>query len=363
MITLNDAKNLGIAILAVIGGFQVLLAFLETLCRIIPSLNNYRVRFWRFLAEKWSFKKLEKKAIASDIENTVNEVVMNLKNELPSSWLSKAAIKWVDREIKEDDLSDGEMILRIRPLENQDINLINGVYIFFSKALFPDTKEIIPLSIRKAAALQISRRTIANKKPFLSQQFEKGILESAIKNDSTIVEYIEKYNRIDSKGFFTGTFLREIHEIANRARFQELRNKMTEEIGGVVAHIEYFVRNIGNFNTIKWSRMGPATSYSFLLVAKPFHNGVEAYIKRVKDAFNKGVERIYVMGTNQEKGFVEKVISEIARLPECRLVEIFKLHKDYRGNRNGIGALFVKGGYDGETEQKINGFFGDEVQQ
>ncbi len=363
MISFNDAKNLGIAILAVIGGFQVILAFLETLCRIIPNLNNQRVRLWRFLAEKWSFKKLEKKAIASDIENTVNEVVLNLRNELPNSWLSKAAIKWVDREIKEDDLSDGEMILRIRPLESQDTNLMNGVYVFFSKALFPETKEIIPLSIRKAAALQISRRTISNSKPFLTERFEKGILECAIKNDPAIVEYIEKYNRIDNKGFFTGSFLREIHEIATRAQFKELRNQMLEEVKGVLFHIEEFVGNIGNLRTIKWSRNGPATSYSFLLVAKPYHDGVDVYIKRVREKFSKGVERIYVMGTSQEKRFVEKVISEIAKLPECRLVEIFKLHKDYRGDRNGIGALFVKGGYDAATEQKIDSFFSDGIQQ
>lgn len=81
------------------------------------------------------------------------------------------------------------------------------------------------------------------------------------------------------------------------------------------------------------------------------------------EKFGKGVERIYVMGTSQEKNFVKKVISEIAKLPECRLVEIFKLHRDYREDRNGIGALFIKGGYDGEAEQKINGFFSNEGQQ
>jgi len=363
MITLNDVKNIGIAILAVIGGFQVVLAFLEGLFRVIPSLNNYRVRFWRFLAEKWKFKKLEKKAISSEIENAVNEVVMNLQSELPTGWLSKAAIKWVDKEIKEEELVDGEMILRMRPLDSQDANLMTGIYFFFSKALFPETKEIIPLSIRKAAALQITRRTISNKKPFLTQKFEKGILESAVKNDPAIVEFMEKYECIDSKGFFTGAFLREIHEIATRSRFKELRNEMLGEVKGVLWHIKDFVDNIGVFNTSKWSRKGPATSYSFLLVANPAHINVDPYIKRVREKFDQGVERIYVLGAAREKGFVEKVISEIAKMPECRLVEIFKLHRDYRGDRNGIGALFVKGGYNEETEQQINGFFSEESQE
>jgi len=350
-----------INILASIGVFTIVLSFFEKLFKVIPQLDKFRSDFWRLASRKWKHKILEKKAIASEIESVVNETITGLQNELPNGWVPRATIKWVDYDIKEEDLIEGETILRIRPAENQDVNLINGIYYFFTKSLFPGTKEIIPQNIRKAVTLQILRRTIFDKKPFLSDKFEKGILESAVKSDSSIVGFIEKCENIDGKGFFTGSFLREIHEIASRSQFKNLRNRIEEEINGVLDHVKGFVDNIHKESI--WFRKGPATSYGFLLVAQPLHGGVEPYIKRIKKCLEKGIERIYVMGTSQEIKFVEKVISAIAKLPECRLVEIFKLHRDYRGDRDGIGALFVKGGYDNKTEKEIDKFFKQENNQ
>jgi hypothetical protein len=356
-------KNLTIKdILAFIGAATIVLGFIEALFRTIPRLGKLRTAFWGFLARKWKHKRLEKKAIAGDIENTVNEMVLELQSELPSGWLNRASIEWVDRDIKDSDFIDGEMILRIRPFADQDTNLINGIYFFFSKALFPETKEIIPANVRKATALQISRRTINSKKSFLRGRFEKSILEPSVKEDSSILEYIEKFDGLDRKGFFTGGFLREIHEIATRSRFKELRNKMEEEVKSVLAHIVDFVNNIPKRNNPdwRWSRKGPATSYAFLLVAQPYHGGVGRYVNKAKKHFQEGVDRIYIMGAKQEKNFVKKVISAVAGLPESRLAELFALNRDYRGELSGIGALFVKGGYDKDVEEEIETFFESE---
>ena len=64
------------------------------------------------------------------------------------------------------------MILRIHPIENQDQNFLAGVYTFFAKALFPSTRDVIPQNARKAAVLQITHRTICNKRQCLQKKFE-----------------------------------------------------------------------------------------------------------------------------------------------------------------------------------------------
>jgi len=351
-------------ILAFIGAATIVLGFLELLFRIIPQFSNLRAKFWGFIARKWRHKKLEKRAIASDIENVVNEVVAELQTELPCGWITKVSIDWIDKDIKEEDLKDGEMILRIRPMESQDENLINGIYYFFAKALFPETKEVIPMIVRKSTALHLSRRSITDKKPFLANKFEKGILESSIKNEPNIVYFIDKFNEIDNKGFFTGSFLREIHEIASRSKFKQLRNQIDGEIKSVLEHIDDFVKNIHKNSSNDWSRKGPATSYAFLLVAQPFSWSVNPYVNRVKEHLNQGVERIYIMGTNRERKFVKNTISAITKLPSCHLVEIFELNRDYRGDRNGIGALFVKKDIVKEdADKKIENFFDKDEQK
>ena len=344
-------------IFSIIGKITVIILFVETLFRLIPQLGRLRVKFWNFIAGKIKHKILEKRAIASDIENAVNEVVSELQFELPVGWIKKASIKWVDKNIKENELKDGEMILRIRPLKSQDENLINGIFFFFSGALFPTTKEIIPQNARKASALQISRRTIKDKRPFLTEKFENNLLESAIKEDSSIVEFIDDFDEIDKRGFFTGAFLREIHEIATRAKFKELRNRFEDELKSVLSHTKNFVQNLSKDSETKWSRKGPATSYAFLLVAHPFHYSVDPYTKRVKEHLQEGVERIYIMGTNQEKRFVKKVISVVSKIPDCYLAEIFDLGRDYRGEKGGVGALFLKGAFNQEADDKIENYF------
>ena len=119
-------------IFAFIGAIVIILTFLQLLSWFIPVVNKIRSKFWNYFAQKYELKALEKKAIASKIENIVNDTVSVLQKELPIGWIKKAEIKWIDKE-NPADLKDGEMILRIRPFKDQDLNLLNGVYFFFSK--------------------------------------------------------------------------------------------------------------------------------------------------------------------------------------------------------------------------------------
>lgn len=330
-------------ILAIIGAITIILVFIKLLFEVIPRLNKTKTNLLKNLAQNRKNKNLIKNAIASDIETHVNEVVMDLQNELPSGWIQKASIQWI-KEATNNDLREGEMILRIHPFENQDHNFLAGVYTFFSKALFPYTKEIIPTNARKAAVLMISYRTICDKKTFLQKAFEDSFLETAIKEDSSIASYLGKYKKIDQKGFFTGTFLREIHEIATKARFHDLRNRMGQEIDQILVHIEGFLDQFDKHKGIPpggWYRQGPATSYAFLLVAKPDHQGVEPYLTQVRERIGQNIERLYVMGTKEQESFARYVISKIAEIPEYKLEEIFSLNRDYRKIIGGVGALFV----------------------
>lgn len=346
-------------ILAIIGAIAVIFGCIDILFKTIPQIGNLQRKILFYFAKKLKHRRLEKRAIASDIENIVNKMVFNLQKELPTGWISKASIKWVDQEVKDENLLDeGEMILRIRPIDDQDINLLNGVYFFFRKALFPGVREVIPINIRQSAALHISRRVVEEQKPFLVKKFKNYILESTVKNNPDTLYFIDNFDIIDKKGFFTGSFLREIHEISDRARFKEVRDQIETEIRSVLEHVKKFVQNIHkDLPDVYWSRRGPVTSYAFLLVSQPFASSVTPYIKRVKQRLSQGVERIYVMGTSQERHFVKRVISSIANIPECRLVEIFELNRDYRGEKGGIGALFIKQKISKEEETRIKSFF------
>lgn len=216
-------------ILAVIGGVVVVLNLFESLFNLFPKFKEIQTKVWTSAAEHFEYKKLQKKAIASNIEGTVNDTVKHLQKELPNGWINKASINWVkSKDI--DSIQDGEVILRLKPLSSQDSNFLNGIYYFFSNVLFPNTSEIIPSNIKKATSLQISKRTISNKQPYLTEKFKKELLDEELKKDSSIANYYSKYEEIDRCGYFTGAFVREVDKVAESARYTELRNKIDEEI-------------------------------------------------------------------------------------------------------------------------------------
>ncbi len=173
------------------------------------------------------------------------------------------------------------------------------------------------------------------------KKFEKDFIEQSIELDPDIAGYIGDYAYIDKYGYFTGTYLREIHRIADNVRYTDMRSRIENEFKGILAHIKDFIDSYPNRAPRElWHRKGESSSYAFLLVAQPFHANIRPYLKRAKEHYLNGIERLYVMGVNQERTFVKKVIKKITSETRYNLLELIELHKDYRGESGGIGAIF-----------------------
>lgn len=329
------------AFFEIIGIIVVILTLVEQLSNIFPKLSRGKQFIFRKASQHLKFKSLEKQAISSDIEGVINESVNDLQNELPNGWIKKANIKWV-KEQSLSDLEEGEIILRLKPQSNQDSNLVQGIYCFFSHSLFPKTKEIIPESVNKAMAIQISKRTIESKRKFALKCFESEIIEKEIKFAPAILNYLEDFEVLDRKGFFTSSFLREIDFTAEKIRFSAHRNKFDEEIKDSIAHTKKFIESLPEAPNDLWSRSGVAYSYRFLLVKNPFKFKYKIYVNRARMGFDHQIDHLYIMGSKKEEEFVSEVIKEIQKeIPEYKLVETYRLNKDFRGKKDGIGALFI----------------------
>lgn len=327
-------------ILAFIGALSIVFTFIKHLFDIVPRLGSLRTNLYKSLASTLKHKNLEKRAIASNIENVVNESVSHLQRELPVGWINKARIEWVKEESK-DDLDEDELILRIRPIEDQDRNLMNGIYYYFTKAIFPGVKQVIPKEPRKAAVLQFSRRTITKHHPYAISLFEDQYLETAIQKDARIAFYLGHYQSMDQRGFFAGVFIREATALAQKIRFSAERAEIVKELDAIVDQITTFIEKSPHAPDELWSRKTNTYSYAFLLVAVPiFWRKVDTYVKRAKYHINNGIEKLYVLGADQEKPFVRKVIQAIANQTDYKLSEQFELYRDYRGEPGGSCAVF-----------------------
>lgn len=327
-------------ILAAIGTVSIVLGFMKLLFDVVPKLDDLKNKVLLNITSNKRFKRLEKQAIAGNIENVVNKSVSTLQRELPPGWINKARISWVKDE-SDTGYREGALILRIRPLEDQDKNLLNGIYYFFRETVFPETKEVIPLIPRRAASLHLARRTISDHHPYALPDFETDFLEPAIQDHETMPFYIDNFNRLDSRGFFTGVYLREISSLAKRLRFSAQRSEISNELTEICQQIALFIQEFPKAPDNLWVRKSANSSYALLLVARPVAwRRVDTYVNKAVEYAADKIERLYVLGANEEKDFVQRSINAITVQTRYELQEIFELYKDYRGKPGGVCAIF-----------------------
>lgn len=92
-----------------------------------------------------------------------------------------------------------------------------------------------------------------------------------------------------------------------------------------------------------WYNSGNVSKYAILLVANPAKTsyGIDAYIRRARSHFQSGAKRLYVFGSNKEAKFANSVIAGIeGTIDKVKLIEKFETPFDYRGEKQGIGAVF-----------------------
>jgi len=297
------------------------------------------------LSLKKKSKFLEKKAIQNHITSIVNTTVFDLQTELPAKWVKKMHIKWrTGGSLKR--LKSGESIMVIQPSDKQDYNVINGVYFYFHYSLFPNTYEVVPKRVLNALSIRLSHRTLStnpNSKVLLPQ-FERTIMEREVDLDMKILEFLDPFTTLDNYGFLTGALVRETDAVAEKNRFKKERLVFEDELKKILDHMLEFITKLptGNIPEHKWYYENSSHTFEFLLARNPKRMKVDRYLARAQSSFDKGVDRLYVFGSNADIEFTNKLIRRINSDTDFKLKENFNLARDYRSNKKGIGTLFIK---------------------
>jgi len=326
--------------------FLIFLA-IKALTGLIPQVEIFWSKLIRPMARTYKHRVLVKAATRSDIVGHVNKELAKLRVELPKGWIPDLQLQWVTTEDKRSFFDEDEVVIRIRPLENQEKNFVRATYYFLQKNFFPKTKGIIPTGHQRASVLYVTKKVLNNRTAEARTIFEDTILEPAVRSDLSIPDLFEAYGQLDQRGFYTGTFLRELQEVAKEIRFTTQRRNISREASSILQHIKNFMAAL-NTRSIPgpvWSQIGPVSSYGLLLVARPSNatsGNVAPFVNRAKERLTQGAQRLYVFGANREIDFVRTVVSAIEHeVPEYHLVETFALSSDYRGEKEGFGALFI----------------------
>ncbi|WP_452229452.1 hypothetical protein [Lacinutrix sp. MEBiC02404] len=331
----------------------IVLAFMGVAVTVMKffGLSTKALVWWKNVYEKLSKRRkskfLKKKAIQHKIEAVVNTTVFDLQKELPQKWVKKMHLKWVDKG-SINRLKSGQSIIRIEPDSRQDYNIINGVYFYFHHALFPQTYEVVPNRVMNSLSVKLSERTIQNSEnaDFLLKTFKETILEREIQNDSEILEFYEPFVELDNRGFLTGALIREIDSMSEKVRVKKERNNFEEIIKATMNHMTSFATKVKGGKDavaqIEWTYSNELHKYRFLLAKSMRKMKVDAHLNRAKEAYDDGIDRLYVFGANKDIPFTNKLITRITNNTEYKHEETFDLDNDFHSNKKGIGALFIK---------------------
>ncbi len=328
----------------------LLVVVLNWLANLIPQLDVIKSKILLPIAKKYKQKKLVKSAIKSDIRGHVNREIAKFRDYLPSGWAGEMDVDWVESEEPSTLIDDDRIIVRIRPVDDQDRNFVNAAYHYLRTSFFPKIQAVIPKPHYEASVLYICRKVVEGRNGSAKTFFEDNIMEPLVERHGAIPNHLDDYSHIDNRGFFTGTFLRELHLMATEARFTGARNNMTQETSGVIKHVKDFIAAYDTHHaggeempSTAWYYDGTVSKYALLLVAHPAktQSGIDPYMNRARERFQSGTKRLYVFGANNENRFANAVIAGIeGAIDNVRVVERFQTSHDYRGTTNGIGAIF-----------------------
>ncbi len=184
------------------------------------------------------FKRLVKATKKFDIRGHVNTAVGELQSELPTGWIRQIDIEWVQKESKADFFSDNEIVVRVRPFNDQARNFVNVTYQFLKKSFFPRVRKVIPENQREAAIIYVCGRIAARRDQAAFKAFTDYVFEPAVDKKGKVVTYYDRFKNLDDVGLFTGPLLREVQHIAERVQTTSLRNRMSDELNESLKHME-----------------------------------------------------------------------------------------------------------------------------
>ena len=127
-----------------------------------PSYSKLTASILVPLAKKLKFKSLQKAAIKSDIQGKVNTVISAISKEIPQESMKPLEIEWVKNSSVNQLIQDKKILVRIRPIENQEDNLLNVTQPYLESVLIPKSRFLIHESQKKAIVYFTTQEVISD---------------------------------------------------------------------------------------------------------------------------------------------------------------------------------------------------------
>ncbi|RLI74982.1 hypothetical protein DRP04_13975 [Archaeoglobales archaeon] len=294
-------------------------------------LNPEKAEKWGSLIYKglcYFSSKAEKRYIALNIQGSINSFQKEINRELEDLLPYGVKIDWVSEDVSpESFITEGKVVIRLGYHKNQDENVIRVVSEYISKALIPEIKPYLSEEIRQAIDFSMIKRLLYNEAPNALNRFYDAYYKPEIENKPQIKDLCEIIEAIDSNGWFTRIFLRELKELGTQfhSRFPDPDASIDNEVRDFLQFL-YVIATKKPGEDVKLNFDGEHIKVAIILVARAEASSIDPHKKRILGCIQTGIKSIYLSARGANVELARWLIEDLANFKN--LVKIYE--KEYK---------------------------------
>lgn len=333
-------------------GYGLLILFisvfvLNQLAQVIPVLMSIKAKILIPLANIFKFKKLQEAAIKSDIQGTVNYALAPLSKEITDQKIKPLEIEWVEDLPIEKFIKEDKILVRIKPLKDQDDNILSVTQPYLESVLLPHSSLLIADVQKKSIVYFTTKMVIGNNNRLLAKFHDRYYLPDCKKYE-LLEGYFTKIDQIYRRGLFFSIVISAIEFASEKNRFK--KSNLSSDFGQILDHLLAFIESLSKpdsanpTNVSLWNYRGVSISYGLLLVAMPqkaLIGDIKPYITRATEHL-KVSDILFVAFSHQERNFGNEVARAIEKALPVKLMDELTSRYDYRGENDGEVKIYIK---------------------
>jgi len=306
---------------------EVLIALLYTggstmvVIAIVVSVlvkNPEKVEKWAAILNKilsgvgGVFRSAHKRYVKHDLQSRINSFIKNETKTAPFLEDTRVVVEWVDsNQDKKGFLENGNVILRLRREDPEDLNFVHGTYWSVATRLIPKVKRYVSPSQRQALDLYVTASIIEKEKYQVIEYFLEHYLHPYMEDtNSKISKLYHQFDKIDKYGVFYPILLQELYFLSMKVYGSPKDDNIIVEVTRLVDFLERVAtRKIGE--EIKLDFTGTYCRFAIVIIGKAHRislEGTDPYIDYIKGkVLPQKVETIYLLGKYEYHEFIDEV--------------------------------------------------------
>ena len=328
-----------------ITGTSLLVVVLLFLFKNPDKFEHWMAIFYRILyGASSSFPrirgKVDRYAVASSIQDSVNGICEEINKETPNSLPHALKIEWIQSESPESFIKSGKVVVRLKHYVNQDRNIVDATLLYLKRDLLPQARNYLDTTLRKSCESKVAAQVFAARHDTGAYDyFIENELNPAINRDADFKRDLQMLENLDYVGFFTRIFLTEVKQAGEKLLGTMPTPAIQQELRDFAKFLQT-IANKGEKEEVPLSFKGVKVRVVVVLVAKKEtiqSYGTAPYINRISRSVREGYESIYIGGWGED--FAKRII-EIKKDIEGNFVTILRRY-DYPIREQIKGILLV----------------------